>query len=94
MESSNAPMELAVLPFELNSKPRRSRRLQGLEPETHVEEPEVFRYKPQPQSEPQAQADQVGVCSRFLGVIGGALATFTLGRTVVAIASAPGYCLF
>lgn len=92
MESSNAPMELAVLTSALNSKPRRSRRLQGLEPETHVEEPEVFRYKPQ--SEPQAQADQVGVCSRFLGVIGGALATFTLGRTVVAIVCAPGYCLF
>jgi hypothetical protein len=77
-----------VFTFGLSSKPRRSRRLQGLEPDTSVvEEPEVFRYKP------QAEA-QVGVCSKLLGVVGGALATFTLSRTVIALASAPGYCLF
>lgn len=75
-----------VFTFDLSSKPRRSRRLAGLEPDAS-QEPEVFRYKPQPQP-------QVGVCSKLLGVVGGALATLTLGRTVVALASAPGYYLF
>jgi hypothetical protein len=83
-------METAVFTFALDTKPRRSRRLAGLEPDaTPAQEPEVFCYKPQPQ--PQAQS---GFCSRFLGVVGGALATITLGRTIVAIASAPGYFLF
>jgi hypothetical protein len=83
-----------VFTFALSSKPRRSRRLQGLEPDaTPAQEPEVFRYKPSASQVPQPQP-QVGVCSRLLGVVGGALATFTLSRTVVAIVCAPGYCLF
>jgi hypothetical protein len=82
--------QLAVFTFALDTKPRRSRRLQGLEPDVS-QEPEVFRYKPQPQAEVDAK---VGGCSKLLGVVGGALATLTLARTVVTIACAPGYCLF
>ena len=73
---------------------RRSRRLQGLEPEVvplaiDSESTLVIHNKLR-----DTIRDDMGICHRTLGILGSFLATLTLARAVVAVACAPGYCFF
>ena len=71
---------------------RRSRRLQGLEPEcapmAESDTALVIHNKLR-----DTIRDDIGICHKTLGVLGSFLATLTLARAVVAVACSPGYCL-
>ena len=76
---------------------RRSRRLAGLEPDVFHEEEHVVAADEEVELRHTALVDEVQqavVCSKILSGVVTFLATLTLGRTVVAVACAPGYCLF
>ena len=76
---------------------RRSRRLAGLEPDVFHKEEHVVAADEEVELRHTALVDevqQVVVCSKILSAVAIFLASLNLGRAVVAVACAPGYCLF
>jgi hypothetical protein len=71
---------------------RRSRRLAGKEPEVIPMNTTEILVKVQPAVVHRGRA--VGICNGTLSILGSVLATLTLVRAVVAVACAPGHCLF